>query len=411
MKILHINPVLGAVGGTEVYISQLIGDMRERGHEAEVIAEKDITKGTVAPFHFLGGISDIPSRWTTDQARRFRHIVNDVAPDLIQLHNVLCADLVAEAARLRPTVRTVHDHTLFCPGLNKEFADGGLCDRPMGRYCLERYEGAGCYCLVAPKRGQVRRRIQATQRLIAAHRNVRRFLVSSRFMERELARVDLKGEQITFAPYYASPRVRWSSCSQSPPLVIAVSRMVHPDKGIRELLDALRLITVPFRAILVGDGQDLAMLRQHCRDLGLDETVEFCGWMDHERAVELMASARVIAFPSMWNEPFGLVGIEAMAVGRPVVAFDVGGVGEWLVSGQTGMLIPRGEIAAFAAAVTRLLMDAALAAEYGAAGAQRVQQSFSKKAHLDIIENVYREATIPDRTPQWLKKLRSIARM
>ena len=118
----------------------------------------------------------------------------------------------------------------------------------------------------------------------------------------------------------------------------------------------------------------------------------FPGFVAHEQALVRLGQARVVVFPSMWNEPFGIVGLEAMARRKPVVAFDVGGVREWLAHDRTGLVVERGNVEAMATAITALLTDPARAAALGAAGPDRVRSRFVKARHLDVLEGVYREA-------------------
>jgi glycosyltransferase involved in cell wall biosynthesis len=78
--------------------------------------------------------------------------------------------------------------------------------------------------------------------------------------------------------------------------------------------------------------------------------------------------------PSVWSEPCGTVVLEAMAMGRPVVASRVGGIPDLVVEGETGFLVPAGDAEALAQAATRLLADPSLRARMGAAGRERVTQ-------------------------------------
>ena len=98
--------------------------------------------------------------------------------------------------------------------------------------------------------------------------------------------------------------------------------------------------------------------------------------------------AAVVAVPSVWPEPFGMIGLEAMARGRPVVASDVGGIPDWLVDEVTGVLTPPGDVGALATALRRLLANRELRARMGAAGADRVRRRFTADQHIAAIERV-----------------------
>mgnify|MGYP000997476360 CR=1 FL=1 len=99
--------------------------------------------------------------------------------------------------------------------------------------------------------------------------------------------------------------------------------------------------------------------------------LEPLGWVAHDQMPALYARAAVCAVPSVWEEPFGLVAVEAMAAGRPVVASRTGGLARIVADGETGLLTPPGDAAALADALARLLDDPALRARLGAAGRAR----------------------------------------
>src|SRR5262249_14827019 len=116
------------------------------------------------------------------------------------------------------------------------------------------------------------------------------------------------------------------------PTVLFVGRVVA-EKGLDALLRAFALVTRPSRLAVVGDGLALARAGALAGGLGLGERVEFAGWATGARLARYYREAAVLAVPSLWPEPFGLVGLEAMSYGLPVVAFGVGGIPEWLEDG------------------------------------------------------------------------------
>jgi glycosyltransferase involved in cell wall biosynthesis len=88
--------------------------------------------------------------------------------------------------------------------------------------------------------------------------------------------------------------------------------------------------------------------------------VDFVGWVDSEQRAKLMLQADLLAAPSLWPEPFGLVGIEAGSIGLPAVGYAVGGIPDWLVPGESGELAPGDPptVAGLSKAIVRALVDA-----------------------------------------------------
>ena len=173
-------------------------------------------------------------------------------------------------------------------------------------------------------------------------------------------------------------------------VVVSVGRFV-PYKGYEYLLEAARLVaaTLPeVHWVLVGEGELRERLEQRCGDLHLERIVHFAGW--REDIPEILAMADLFVLPSL-REHFGRVLIEAMAMGKAVVATDEGGVPEVVIHGETGLLVPPAQPAPFATAVLALLKDPAKAARLGNAGRQRAEQVFSLGRHVEAVEALYQE--------------------
>jgi glycosyltransferase involved in cell wall biosynthesis len=165
------------------------------------------------------------------------------------------------------------------------------------------------------------------------------------------------------------------------PLIVSVARL-FPGKGHFELLRALALVKRKYpnvRLAIVGsdypaDSGTTQMLKEQARELGVGENVVFTG--QRSDVALLLAACDVFSLPS-FEEPFGLVFAEAMAMKRPVVALTNGGTPEVVEHGKCGLLSPPGDIDALAASLLRLLGDPALRTQFGEYGRSRVEQHFT----------------------------------
>jgi glycosyltransferase involved in cell wall biosynthesis len=123
---------------------------------------------------------------------------------------------------------------------------------------------------------------------------------------------------------------------------------------------------------------------------------EFPGWLDTTQRLSALAQASVLAVPSLWPEPFGLVGLEAAARGVPAIAFDTGGMRQWLRHDVSGLLVPpAGGFRAIATALTTVLDDRALRARLSR-GALATATAMSLDAHADALERVLLNASRPN---------------
>jgi glycosyltransferase involved in cell wall biosynthesis len=147
------------------------------------------------------------------------------------------------------------------------------------------------------------------------------------------------------------------------------------EKGVRELVTATRGLPL----VVAGDGPLRA------------EVPGALGMVPHDELLRLYERAAVVACPSR-REGFGVACLEAMAAGRPVVASSVGGLRDLVVDGETGLLVPPGDVAALRAALEQLLGDAGLRARLGGAARERVLAEFTWKRYAEHIRRAYDEA-------------------
>jgi glycosyltransferase involved in cell wall biosynthesis len=172
------------------------------------------------------------------------------------------------------------------------------------------------------------------------------------------------------------------------PVVASVGRFV-PWKGYRVLLEAARLAdeTLPeIHWLLVGDGEERAALEAQCRALELGARVHFTGW--REDVPDLLALCDLFALPS-FGEHFGRVLVEAMAMGKAIVATGAGGVPEVVPDGECGLLVSAGDPRAIADALLTLLRDPIRRARFGQAGRRRAESCFDIDRHAEAVANVY----------------------
>jgi phosphatidylinositol alpha-mannosyltransferase len=166
-------------------------------------------------------------------------------------------------------------------------------------------------------------------------------------------------------------------------------------KGIDYLLDALKSIVKLFpslKLLVVGGGSRLPELRAIVNSLGLDRCVTFCGQVSGEAMPKYYAACDLFVFPS-YGDSLGLVVLEAMAVGKPVIVSNIPGINEIVKSGETGLLIPPKDPSSLAHAITYLLKNNDLMTKMGKnARTSAIQRSWDMVAleMSKIYENVVR---------------------
>jgi len=183
-------------------------------------------------------------------------------------------------------------------------------------------------------------------------------------------------------------------------------------KGVRYLADVANLLaemktdfTLHFGGSAFGHYQDAVNSgAAGGRELGareLDRAVKatcsssgrvlFPGWLQHSDLPTFLCGKDVGVFPSIHEDPFPLVPLEMMAAGMPVVAFDIGGVREAIIEGETGFLVPNKDTDAFARAIKLLIDNKELRLEMGAKARKRVEQYFTWDRHVDQLLEIYEQ--------------------
>jgi glycosyltransferase involved in cell wall biosynthesis len=146
----------------------------------------------------------------------------------------------------------------------------------------------------------------------------------------------------------------------------------------------------PLHLDVTGDGPERDALASRARAHGIN--VDFRGWIETARLGRLMEIVDVLAVPSLWPEPFGVVGIEAGCFGLPSVAFATGGIPSWLRAGVSGELAPTPpSVSGLADALVRALRDPAHL-DALRLGAWQVAREFSRERHVEGIEAALVEA-------------------
>ncbi len=283
--------------------------------------------------------------------------------------------------RRAPLLVSAHGFPACTSGVHY-FRPGQECQRAHGPGCVPNLIARGCAHTRDP-RWLPRSYARSTGALASLRRSDLAISYSSA-VDRHLA---INGvERRARVPLFSTvPTLRGSGHERRRRVVFA-GRMVRP-KGIEVLIRAARAVDGEF--LICGEGRRSDAMRRLARRLGVQDRVSFVGWLGPERLARELAEASVVAIPSLWPEPFGLVGIEAHAAGRPVIASSTGGVEDWLEDGRSGICVPAGDAAALAHAISALLADPELQHRMGAAGEVSVRERFTEAHHVTALLEAY----------------------
>ena len=377
MKLLHVHERATFHGGVEQILHDTAHGLARRGWQQALLHVDPQTDAD-----FLAPFSD--SSTSLDILARFR-------PNVVLLHKVSDPDLVASISCAHPAVRMVHDHDLVCLRRHKYFPlSGRICDKPAGWDCYSNL----CFVNRNPAAGGLPvtiRTVGPQKRSIRSQRDMQRFVVGSRWMQDELVMNGIPEERVeVIHPIPASlsqiePLPHQSECE-----ILYVGQVIR-GKGVDLLLQALSRVTQPWHLTIVGTGNHLEYCRRLATSLGIAGQVEFAGWVPHRDLDQYYARAAFTVVPSRWPEPFGMVGVEAMARGRAVVGFSAGGIPDWLCHGVNGLLAPAGDVESLAEAIGCLLGDPEQARRLGRRAARVATNRFTHTGYLEAMQTLLEE--------------------
>jgi glycosyltransferase involved in cell wall biosynthesis len=370
-------------GGVGAHLGASIGALEAAGNEVVVLSGREGPSLGSAGTCVIPGL-DRPRHRQEAPAEVQRSLLDaleEAAPDVIHLQQLPDPELIPLARHRAPVVGNVHNF-VACTSSWKYFRrPGDECGRQHGPGCWPHLLFHGC-AHGRDKRGLPTKYANAT-RQVRGLRAADATVAHSRFVADHLA---LNGiEEAVVAPLFPYPPPTPSAAPKDGPVVF--SGRVTKAKGVETFLRAVAALDM--EAEVCGDGWFLPRAKRLAEQLGIADRVTFHGWMAPDELSRAYERAQIVVVPSHWPEPFGLVGIEALARARPVVATATGGIPEWLTDGETGLLVEPGDAGALAQALDSLRADPGRRARMGERGVAHVAQHFTAERYVEAIARAY----------------------
>jgi glycosyltransferase involved in cell wall biosynthesis len=387
MRILIANDGFGDAGGVQSYLDRVTGGLVARGHEIAII-HRD-----VQPAPFADAATYQFPQFTVARAgvEATLDAVGRWAPDVCFSHNMDRLEVEHGLCERWPVVKFMHGYLGTCISGQKQHRF------PMAQPCARAF-GPACLALYGPRRcGQL-----SVARLVTHYRwalqqreifpSYRSIVVASDHMKREFTANGIDAARIAVNPLFPTHEQMPGAAgvARDRQSIVFLGRMTvlkGADILIRAVADASTRLRTSIELVLVGDGPQRPECERLAARLGVAAT--FCGWLKGDVRWDWVRRATLLALPSTCPESFGLVGLEAAALGVPAIAFDVGGVRQWLRPGETGFLVPADPPRAsrFADVLVEALGRPAALVEMGARAVAAARE-MSLDRHLDRLEEI-----------------------
>lgn len=422
MRIAVINCNRRRVGGVETYLNTIIPELAQAGHEVAFWSEYD----EPANREQIALPKGSPS-WCVAEIGWERALqgLRDWQPNLTYTHNLSNPKFEAETQRVAPSVFFAHDYYGTCISGSKTFKFPVVqpCNRRFGWQCLAHYFPHRCGGWSPITMVQLYRLQTSRQKLLHSYDAI---VTHSNHMLAELIKHGLSPESAYNFPYYVQQRNGHDSLTKhtndslndlgpkrnatgteglpagrvsETKLRLVFSGRMEFLKGGHVFLESLPQVVSSLgrqvQVVFAGEGRERAVWQEQANDLQRrypELEIEFPGWVDRQHMNQLLDSCDLQVVPSLWPEPFGLVGPEAGLRGVPAAAFSVGGVKDWLQDGVNGYLAPGNPptAAGLAGAIIRCLKDPSEHAQLRL-GAVKMAGQFSIKNHLSALMKVFEQ--------------------
>jgi glycosyltransferase involved in cell wall biosynthesis len=403
MRVLMLTQFYAPItGGEERHVQDLSLALTARGHHVAIATlayegcpAYEVDRGV--HVHRLGGTLQ-RAKWLfkEDQRRhvpplpdpeltlKLRQLIALERPDIIHAHNwMIYSFLPLKQWSRAKLIATLHDYSLQCAKKRMMF-EGRPCTGPALDKCLncsrEHY-------------GLIKGSVTALGNwfMSSAERSaVDMFLAVSHATADGNGLHEANNTPVRVIPNFVSERHNTQPIdirpylAQLPPdgYLLFVGDLSR-EKGIKVLLRAYAGLKQAPPLVLIGR-------RFPETPVELPPHVHILDSWPHQAVMEAWRRCSIALTPSIWPEPFGIVAIEAMACGRPVIASDIGGLRDIVIDGETGLRVPPGDEIALRHAIERLLADPALCRRFGEAGRRHVAE-YQAGAIVPRIEDVYWE--------------------
>lgn len=395
MKILVAGQNYRLVGGSDRYMLELIRLLNKNNFCAIPFAaqhpENDETEWSkyfpkTADFS-SPGIRDAFEYVYSNRARAsISALIKDVSPDIAHLniyYGKLTTSIIKELKSNKiPIIQTLHEYKTVCPVYSLQ-RDGNYCDACKGgEFWRATYNKCNRGSLIRSALTSVESYVSRINGDIA---NISKFITVSDFQKSTLTSLGLPAQKTVTIHNFTTPD---ESIKRAPQGYFIFFGRVEREKGIYTAIHAANKGKLNLK--IVGTGSELERAKNFARET---PNIEFLGHKSGDELKDLIRNATCTIFPSECLETFGLVAIESLAVGTPVIASKIGAIPEVISHGVNGFLFPPGDSESLASLCKEIASNPEAANTLGRTGHKIVKENFSPTSHLEKLRRIYASLT------------------
>jgi glycosyltransferase involved in cell wall biosynthesis len=381
MRVVQIQNRPRGGGGADTVFDLTVNLLKRKGVQVSVLikSSKGLDSGLRGKLHaFAAGI------YSPGACSAMNRLIQENLPDVVHVHDLypLLPSVLSVCRRENlPVVMTCHNYRLSCPTF-LQMHNGHVCERCTG--------GKEYWCVLRNCRNNLFESIA-----FALHNTIDRktrlflnsitlFIVPTKFVKNWLVSAGFSRDRIEVIPHTIP--VLESNVNTTFSTYIGYVGRISIEKGIHTLISAVE--NQPQWDIrLIGDGPLLPELMTKA-----PKNMTFLGWYNPNQVSAFIKGARFLVIPSIWNEIFGMVAVEAMSHGIPVIASRIGGLSEVVDDGITGLLFEPGNAEDLRKKISLLWENPDLCNQMSKASRKKVEQSYNEDVYYNNLMTVYETA-------------------
>jgi glycosyltransferase involved in cell wall biosynthesis len=381
MKILILHNKYIQSGGEDAVVEEEARMLINSGHEVFVhYADNKKIKGFFQKLATL-----LSTKYNELSYKNLKNLINEIRPDIIHIHNFwpILSPSVHKAANDNDiaVVQTLHNYRLICAGAQflrkQKVCEKCLKTNRLWAFFHKCYRNSylGSYAVI---RMQI-----ASNKVFINDGCVQQFIAltnfsAKKFIESGMPRnlISVKPNTIKYSP---------SDADYIREGILFVGR-ISIEKGVDVILKAASLcLGLTFK--IIGDGPDLAEIKRKA-----PKNIIFLGHCDNETVKKHMLSSKILVMPSLWYEGFPVTLLESYSCSLPVIASDIGSLGELIINGKTGYLFPMGDPKSLATLILELCDNDKLLHEMGVNALNEIKTKYSIEKNLQLLLSIYKSA-------------------
>lgn len=405
MKILLINRYGYPKYGSETYLLNLRGLLKEKGHKVILFTTKDernidkeyadyfinginIDKLDTAPL--LDKLLYTPKTIYSFEARRkIERLIMDTQPDIVHIQNIkrLISPSILDSIKKFgiPIIYTLHDYHLVCPNY-RLFSKGKLCedckdDNYYNAVLKKCVRNSFSLSILAYIEQCVHSAIKIFEK------NIDIFIAPSKFLRDKMIECGMGPGRIIHIPNFVCLDNRETKYEFSS-YIVYIGRLVK-EKGLITLIQAMKKIT-NVKLLIIGEGEHRKELEYLVDKEGINN-IEFKGYISEENIKTAVKNAMFLVVPSEWYEVFGIVIIESFSMAKPVIGANIGGIPELIDDNVNGLLFKPGDAGDLAEKIIYLSDNKDKLREFGENARRKVLESYNQDIHYEKILKVYQD--------------------